>query len=159
LPQTPQLLGSSFRFAQLVPHSTDPGKQLQLPEEHAPLNPQEVPQAPQFWGSASMSVHVPLQPVKPGGQGRQLPFAQNSVAAQALPQAPQFLESLSVSTQTPAHDTVGGPQAASHWAALQNAPVGQAFSHAPQWFESLWMSTHFPVQSLNPGLHPMPQSP
>jgi hypothetical protein len=50
-----------------------------------------MPQPPQWTGSKFVSAHVPLQFVRPPGQGKHTPYKQTGLAPeQVFPQAPQL---------------------------------------------------------------------
>jgi hypothetical protein len=73
---------------------------------------QRFPQAPQLFGSDSISVHTPLHTEKSRGQGAaQVPSAQNSNGWHTFPQLPQFRGSSWISVHVPLqHALVLGQQ-------------------------------------------------
>ena len=110
-------------------------------QTHAPLA-QIIPgahacqQAPQFWGSRSISTHDPPQFVCPLEHSDvQTPFAQTR-SPHWLPQRPQLLTLLASATQTPLQFV---------W------PLGQSLPLPP--------AVHFPPEHVWPAGHECPQVP
>jgi hypothetical protein len=93
--------------------------------------PQAVLHAPQFFGSVSVSMHVPLQSVVPVGQP-QAPFTHALPPVQVMPQVPQFLGSDFLSTQALAQFSSGAAHTVAQVPSEQTWPVVQAPPHVPQ---------------------------
>jgi hypothetical protein len=106
------------------------------------------PQSPQFWWSAIVLTHVPLQSISPGGQ-MQFPPTQDVPPAQTLPHAPQSALLVFVSVHTPPQTS----SAPGHVQAppLQKVPPVQTTPQAPQLRSSQHFSTHPPLHVRRPG--------
>ena len=110
---------------------------LHRPAMHNPA--QVVPQPPQFAGSVLVSVHVPVQTVRPVPHVHAL--ATHLPAPHDFPHVPQLSGSVVLSVQSPAHAS-GALAGQPHTLALHVAPLGQILPHAPQFVGSVVLSVH-----------------
>jgi hypothetical protein len=108
---------------------------MQVPFVQKPLV-QTLPQLPQFCGSVSRFLQIPLQSVSPVGQA-QVPFWHVFPPVHTCPQLPQFCGSVSRFLHTP----------------LQHNPVEQMVPHAPQLFGSDDISVQVSAQHSFAGQH------
>ncbi len=92
-PQPPQLLGSVWVFAQLLPHKVPPLGQVQVPLVQVCPVAHNAPHFPQLLASVCVSVQPLLQSVPPEGQAQafptQLPEQQSAPTLHAAPGAVQ----------------------------------------------------------------------
>jgi len=152
LPQPPQLFTSYVMSEHWPLHLIWPGKHWQVPLTQVPV-PQDTPQEPQFIGSELRNVHPWLQPVMPGGQGKQLPPWHIALPEQALPQLPQFFWSKNTSMHLPPQDWNGGEHEAWHCPPLQKPPEAQVVEQLPQWLGLVCVSIHSPLHAVSPAPH------
>jgi hypothetical protein len=149
-PHAPQLFGSPFAFTHAPPQSSCCVGQpvaVHLPAKHASPAAHFMLQPPQFWKSASVSMHLPLQRVWPTGQPH-TPALHTWLAPQTVPHPPQLLRSLLMSMQPPLQLTSGAMHDVMHWPALQTWFVPQATPQAPQLAVLVARLTHeFPHRS------------
>lgn len=121
-----------------------------FPSKHISPKGQAFPHEPQFSSSLVISMHVPLQKLKPAGHMHS-PLMQSFPGGQVFPHVPQFLKSKLVSVHVPLHRV--RPARHEHVPLLHAFPRGQTFPHAPQFSTSTLVSTQVPLQSIWPGRH------
>jgi hypothetical protein len=156
-PHAPQLVLLDLRSTHALLHAVSPVPQLvaQTPLLHKGVAPpQRVPQAPQFWGSALTSAHVPAQSRVPAGQTH-LPPLQSCEALHAFVHEPQCRSSVAVSTQALEQLVSPDSQLDAQTPRLQTCPV-HALPQPPQWLGSLAGSTHRSLQRMSRSPHPKP---
>ena len=111
---------------------------------------QVFPHAPQFNSSLLISVHAPLQDVKPFGH-EHTPLTQSFPNEQTFPHLPQFLKSKLVSVHVPLQRASPGKH--EQLPLMQAFPTAQMFPHVPQFSSSTLVSVHDPLHRLVPTGH------
>ncbi len=111
---------------------------------------QAFPHEPQFSSSLVISMHVPLQKLRPAGHTH-FPSMQSFPGEQEFPHAPQFLKSKLVSVQVPLHKV--RPARHEHVPLMHAFPRGQTLPHEPQFSSLTLISVQVPLQNISPGRH------
>ena len=128
----------------MAPQAVRPDGQSmpQAPIRHDAGVGQTLPQVPQLVVSLVVSVHVPLQTMKPAGQptAAQTPALQRWPAGHALPHDPQWALLFMTSAQALPHIICVAGHISVHAPLAQSWPCGQRLPQAPQLRSSVAVS-------------------
>jgi hypothetical protein len=155
MPQAPQFDVSLIASTQVViPSEVHGTRPVAHPAWHAPSRqwfpgPQLTLHEPQYMGLDVMSMHLPLQGVRPAAH-TQAPAVQVAPAVQTSPQVPQFDGSFAGFTHPPAQSVWPAPQVAAQAPLAHTAAAPHLVSQPPQLAGSLCVSVHTPRQSFPP---------
>jgi hypothetical protein len=102
-----------------------------LSRQVGPWALQTIPHMPQFIGSLVVSRQLPLQQLRPVGQGspppqRHMPAEQLSPIAHRRPTSPQFIGSVMRSTQAKTPPLIAQVRPLRHWSVVPHMQVGPA---------------------------------
>ncbi|RDW61950.1 hypothetical protein BP6252_11383 [Coleophoma cylindrospora] len=113
--------------------------QVHAPFVHVSMSRHVLPQLPQLFMSAEVSMHLLLQ-IDDVPEQWHSPLTQVSVSTQAFPQLPQLARSVVTSVQTPAQTSAVLEEQA-HSPPIQVSLARQLFPQLPQWLADVSVST------------------